>query len=62
VPRPNKQINRQKLAAANAWKKGKRAEAYKLWAEADKASKERQAKKRNKKAAKTDGGQASPGE
>ncbi len=48
VPRPTKQFRRQKVAAAAEWKKGNRKEATKLWADADKARKEFQAKKRNK--------------
>jgi len=46
------------MNAALAWKKGDRAGARKLWADADKARKEAQAKKRNKKkpAEETEGG------
>jgi len=50
MPRPNKAIKRQKLLAAEAYKRGDRKEAYDLWAAADKARKELQAKKRGKKA------------
>ncbi|MCH7813620.1 MAG: hypothetical protein IID40_06320 [Planctomycetes bacterium] len=46
MPRPSKQIRRQKVAAGVEWKKGNRDEAAKLWAEADKARKEIQAKKK----------------
>jgi len=46
VPRPSKAIRRQKVDAATEWKKGNRAEAQKMWAEADKARKELQAKKK----------------
>ena len=49
MPRPNKAIRRQKVDAASEWKKGNREEAHKLWAEADKARKELQAKKRGGK-------------
>ena len=49
MPRPNKAIRRQKVNAASEWKKGNREEAQKLWAEADKARKELQAKKRGGK-------------
>ena len=47
MPRPSKQVIRQKAAAGIEWKKGNRKEAQKLWAEADKTRKELQAKKRN---------------
>ncbi|MCP4249106.1 MAG: hypothetical protein GY778_18845 [bacterium] len=46
MPRPTKQIHRQKIAAGVEWKKGNREEAAKLWAAADKARKEVQAKKK----------------
>ena len=48
MPRPSKTVHRQKIAAGLEWKKGNREEAKKLWADADKARKELQAKKRNK--------------
>ena len=46
MPRPTKTIRRQKTSAGIAWKKGNREEACKLWADADKARKEFQAKKK----------------
>ena len=46
VPRPAKAIHRQKVSASMEWKKGNRKEAQKLWAEADQARKEFQAKKK----------------
>ena len=46
MPRPSKQIRRQKVAAGVEWKKGNRGEAAKLWAEAAKARQEIQAKKK----------------
>jgi hypothetical protein len=49
VPRPSKTVHRQKIAAGLEWKKGNREEAKKMWADSDKARKELQAKKRNKK-------------
>lgn len=49
VPRPSKAVQEQKRQAAQAWKKGDRPEAQKLWIAADVARKELQAKKRNKK-------------
>jgi len=49
VPRPNKTVRRQKINAGLEWKKGNRQEAYKLWADADKARKEVQAKKQKSK-------------
>ena len=49
LPRPNKAVHRQKVEASLEWKKGNREEAQKLWLEADKARKELQAKKHNKK-------------
>jgi len=59
VPRPTKAIKRQKVSAAQAWKKGDRAEAYKLWEQAVVARKEYREKKRSKKAqaAPAEGGQ-----
>jgi hypothetical protein len=50
MPRPTKAFRRQKLSAADEWKKGNRKEAYELWAKADKGIKEHGEKKRNKKA------------
>lgn len=49
MPRPTKAIRRQKLSAAQAWKRGDRKEAYKLWEESAAALKAHRAKKRNKK-------------
>ena len=49
MPRPSKTVHRQKIAAGLEWKKGNREEALKMWNEADKARKELQAKKHNKK-------------
>ncbi len=51
MPRPTKTIRRQKTSAAAEWKKGNRKEAQKLWADADKARKEFQAKKKKGKPA-----------
>jgi uncharacterized Zn finger protein (UPF0148 family) len=51
LPRPSKTIQRQKIAAGLEWKKGNREQAQKMWLEADKARKEAQAKKHNKKRA-----------
>ena len=48
MPRPSKAVQLQKRQAAQAWKKGDRAQAQKLWMAADVARKELQAKKRNK--------------
>lgn len=49
MPRPTKAFRRIKLNAAEAWKKGEKAEAYKLWEQAAKSYKEHRDKKRNKK-------------
>jgi hypothetical protein len=51
LPRPSKTVRRQKVAAGLEWKKGNREEAQKIWLDADKARKELQAKKHNKKKA-----------
>ena len=48
MPRPTKAFRRQKINAAAAWKRGEKAEAYKLWEQAAASLKEFQAKKRNK--------------
>ncbi|MFQ5489236.1 MAG: hypothetical protein ACE5GE_00830 [Phycisphaerae bacterium] len=48
MPRPSKAVRQQLRSAAQAWKKGDRTEANKLWGAADQARKELQAKKRNK--------------
>jgi hypothetical protein len=50
MPRPTKAFRRQKLQAIEAWQKGDKKEAYKLWGEAAKSYKEHREKKRNKKA------------
>lgn len=62
MPRPTKAIRRQKTNAAIAWKKGDREEACKLWAEADKARKEIQAKKKGRKAGVTAKAEAPEGD
>jgi hypothetical protein len=49
VPRPSKAVHRQKISAASEWKRGNRKEAQKMWADADKARKELQAKKKKGK-------------
>lgn len=49
MPRPSKTVRRQKINAAQEWKKGNREEAKKLWLAADKTQKELQDKKRNKR-------------
>ncbi len=49
MPRPSKTVHRQKIAAGVEWKKGNREQAQKMWLDSDKARKELQAKKRNKK-------------
>lgn len=51
MPRPSKAIKRQRVNAASEYKKGKRKEAYGLWAAAEKARLEIKAKKKAKKAA-----------
>lgn len=51
MPRPTKAFRRQKVNAAAAFKKGNRAEAYKLWEEAAKSYRARLEKKRTKKPA-----------
>ncbi len=48
MPRPNKAFRRQKINAAIAWKRGDRQEAYKLWEQAAKGTKEHRAAKHNK--------------
>ena len=62
MPRPTKTIRRQKINAGIEWKKGNRKEAAKLWADADKARKELQAKKKSTKRAPTTEPEASEGE
>ena len=49
MPRANKALKRQLVMAGVEYKKGKRDEAYKLWATASKTRQELAAKKRNKK-------------
>lgn len=51
MPRPTKAYRRQKVAAAVAWKRGEKAEAYKLWDKAASSYQEHLAKKHNKKQA-----------
>jgi hypothetical protein len=51
MPRPTKAFKRQRVNAAEAWKRGEKKEAYDLWAKADKGMKEHRAKKVNKKKA-----------
>lgn len=48
MPRPTKAFRRQKTNAAAAYKRGERAEAYKLWAEAAKSYRAHREKKRTK--------------
>jgi len=51
MPRPTKAFKRQRVNAAEAWKRGEKKEAYDLWAKASKGLKEHRAKKVNKKKA-----------
>lgn len=51
MPRPTKAFRRTKMAAGEAWKRGEKAEAYKLWADAAAKLKAHRDKKRNKKKA-----------
>ena len=48
MPRPNKAFRRQKINAAIAWKRGDRKEAYRLWEQAAKNTKERREEKRHR--------------
>ena len=48
MPRPTKAIRRQRLSAAQAWQRGEKKEAHKLWEQAAAGLKEHLAKKRNK--------------
>lgn len=48
MPRPTKAFKRQRVNAAEAWKRGEKKEAYDLWAKAAQGLKEHQAKKKNK--------------
>ena len=57
MPRPTKAFKRQRRNAAAEWKKGNRKEAYALWEQAAKGTKEHCEKKRNKSKA---GGEAPP--
>lgn len=50
MPRPTKALKRQRLNAAEAWKRGEKKEAYDLWAKAAAGLKEHREKKVNKKA------------
>ncbi len=49
MPRPTKAFKRQRLNAAEAWKRGEKKEAYDLWAKASNSLKEHHEKKVNKK-------------
>lgn len=57
MPRPGKAFRRQKINAAIEFKRGNRAEAYKLWEQAAANLKAHQDKKRNKNK-KAEGGEA----
>lgn len=57
MPRPTKAFKRQRLNAAEAWKRGEKKEAYDLWAKAAAGLKEHREKKVNKKS-KAAGGEA----
>lgn len=59
MPRPTKAFRTQRLAAVEAWKKGERKEAYKLWEKAATSLKEHRAKKKNKHKV-VAGGEANP--
>lgn len=48
MPRPTKAFRRQKVNAAAAFKRGEKAEAYKLWEEAAKGYRAHRAKKLTK--------------
>ena len=48
MPRPTKTFRRQKINASIAYKRGDRATAYKLWAQASAGYNEHRNKKRNK--------------
>jgi hypothetical protein len=61
MPRPTKAFRRQKVSAAEEWKKGNRKEAYALWQKAAQGLKDHRAKKLNKnKPAAAEGGEAPP--
>jgi uncharacterized protein YeaO (DUF488 family) len=49
MPRPTKAFKRQRVNAAEAWKRGEKKEAYDLWAKAAAGLKEHRQKKTNKK-------------
>lgn len=49
MPRPTKAIRRTRMSATQAWKRGEKKEAYKLWEEAAASLKTHHAKKHNKK-------------
>lgn len=49
MPRPTKAFKRQRVNAAEAWKRGEKKEAYDLWAKAAAGKKEHREKKVNKK-------------
>jgi hypothetical protein len=59
MPRPTKAFRRQKTNAAAAYKRGERAEAYKLWEEAAKSYREHKNKKKNKSKAGAEGASSS---
>ncbi|MGB0714607.1 MAG: hypothetical protein ACPGXK_01940 [Phycisphaerae bacterium] len=62
MPRPNKAFRRQKINAAIEYKRGNREEAYKLWEEAAKSTREHREKKQNKnKPAEAEGESSSEG-
>lgn len=54
MPRANKAIKRQRVNAGEEYKKGKRKEAYDMWAAAAKSRAELAARKRNRKKAAED--------
>lgn len=49
MPRPTKAFRRQKLSAAQEWKRGNRKEAYDLWEKCATSMHEHAENKRNKK-------------
>ena len=49
MPRPTKAFKRQRVNAAEAWKRGEKKEAYDLWAKAAAGAKEHREKKVDKK-------------
>lgn len=48
MPRPTKAFKRQRVNAAEAWKRGEKKEAYDLWAKAAQGLKEHREKKATK--------------